>query len=80
MSWQPIETAPRGANGIAFMTLAWGTEGDQSIGQGMRIDDDFYAVGVFYCLGNKEKPFELRETKVTPTHWQPAPEPPPPEV
>lgn len=76
MSWQPIETAPRGANGISFMLLAWGVQGDQCTGQGMRIDDDFYTAAVFYCLGKTKKPFELRETKITPTHWQPSPKPP----
>lgn len=74
--WQPIETAPRGAKGISFFMAAWGPEESQSVGKCIRIGDDFYAAGVFYCLGNKEKPYELREVKVQPTHWMPVPEEP----
>lgn len=68
--WLPIETAPKGAKGIAWMQLAWGPDGDQSVGDGMRIGEKFYASGTFYCMG-KEKPFEFREIEVSPTHWMP---------
>ena len=68
--WMPIETAPRGANGYSFMQLAWGPEGDQSIGDGMRWGDRFFAAGVFYCLG-QDRLFQLREIEVRPTHWMP---------
>lgn len=67
--WQPIETAPRGANGYTWMDLAWGPEGDQSCGTGMRWGDRFFAAGVFHCLG-QEKRYEIREVEVQPTHWR----------
>lgn len=75
-AWQPIETAPKGKNGVSFMMLANGPEDDQSVSIGMQIDGKFYAGSVFYCLGNKEKPFEIREHKVQPTHWMPMPDTP----
>lgn len=75
--WQPIETAPKGAKGYAWMMLAWGPEGDQSIGKGMRWGDRFFAAGDFYCLG-QEKKFELREIEIHPTHWMPLAAPPEP--
>ncbi|HDR9834681.1 TPA: hypothetical protein QDC51_001445 [Burkholderia multivorans] len=68
--WQPIETAPRGKKGWTWMNLAWGPEGDQSTGIGMRWGDRFFAAGVFYCLG-QEKQYEIREVEVKPTHWMP---------
>ncbi|MGU2415258.1 hypothetical protein [Burkholderia cenocepacia] len=68
--WQPIETAPRGKKGWAWMNLAWGPEGDQSTGLGMRWGDRFFAAGVYYCLG-QEKQYEIREVEVQPTHWMP---------
>lgn len=71
--WQPIETAPKGKNGISFMQVAYGSEEDQKVNIAVQIDGNFYAGGIFYCLGNKEKPFEIRETTVQPTHWQPLP-------
>lgn len=67
--WQPIETAPRGAKGYTWMDLAWGPEGDQSCGTGMRWGDRFFAAGVFHCLG-QEKRYEIREVEVQPTHWR----------
>lgn len=72
--WQPIETAPKGKNGISFMMLAHGPEGDQSVSIGVQIDGEFYAGSIFYCLGKKDKPFEIREQKVQPTHWMPIPD------
>lgn len=68
--WQPIETAPTGKKGWTWMNLAWGPEGDQSTGLGMRWGDRFFAAGVFYCLG-QEKQYEIREVEVRPTHWMP---------
>jgi hypothetical protein len=73
--WQPIETAPRGAKGYAWMHLAWGPEHDQSTSVGMRYGDKFYASASFYCLG-RDKQYEFRETEVSPTHWKPLPTPP----
>lgn len=70
--WRPIETAPRGANGVAWFLLAWGPEGDQSTGVGMRIGEKFFAAGIFYRLG-QEKAYEFREVEVQPTHWMPLP-------
>ena len=72
-AWQPIETAPKGVNGISFMGLAWGPDDDRSTGAGMQIDGKFYAAGTFFCAGSKEKPFEIRECEVKPTHWMPLP-------
>lgn len=68
--WQPIETAPCGKKGWTWMNLAWGPEGDQSTGLGMRWGDRFFAAGVFYCLG-QEKQYEIREVEVQPTRWMP---------
>jgi hypothetical protein len=73
--WQPIETAPKGAKGYSWMNLAWGPEGDQSAGIGMRWGDRFFAVGTFYCLG-QQKQYEFREIEVNPTHWMPLPDAP----
>lgn len=70
--WRPIETAPKGAKGVAWMLLAWGPEGDQSVGDGMRIGDKFYASGTFYRM-DQEKKLEFREIEVLPTHWMPIP-------
>ncbi len=70
--WQPIETAPTGKKGIAFMRLAWGHDSDKRIGDGVRIGDTFYASGVFFCAGGV-KPIEIREVQVNPTHWMPLP-------
>lgn len=70
--WRPIETAPKGAKGVAWMQLAWGPEEDRKTGYGMRIEDKFYAAATFFCP-EQEKQFELREVEVQPTHWQPLP-------
>jgi hypothetical protein len=70
--WQPIETAPKGANGYAWMLLAWGPEEDISTGWGMRHGDKFYACGTFYCL-EQERRHQFREIEVTPTYWRPLP-------
>lgn len=67
--WASIETAPKGANGYAWMDLAWGPEDDKCCGSGMRVGDKFFASATFYCVG-KEKQYELREIEVTPTHWR----------
>ena len=75
--WQPIDTAPKGAKGYCWMNLAWGSEGDQSTGIGMRWGDRFFVAATFHCLG-QEKRFEFREIEVSPTHWMPLL--PPPEV
>jgi hypothetical protein len=75
MQWQPIETAPRGERGYAWMQLAWGPEGDQSTGSGMRFGDVFFAVATFYQLGQDQQ-FAMRVIEVEPTHWMPLPPPP----
>lgn len=74
--WQPIETAPRGANGISFMLVMWGPEGDENCGYAIQIDGRFFASAVYFCSGRKAKPFEIRETEVNPTHWMPLSNPP----
>lgn len=76
--WQPIETAPKGARGYAWMMLAWGAEDDPYVAAGMRCGDKFFAATTFYCLG-QEKQYEMREIEVHPTHWMPIPAPPKPE-
>lgn len=73
LEWRPIDTAPKGENGIYFMRLRWGPDGDKSSGDGIRIDDKYYASGTFFCHGQKDKPFELREIEVFPTDWMPTP-------
>lgn len=74
-AWQPIETAPKGVIGYAWMMLAWGGDDDPHTAEGMRCGDKFFAAGTFYCLG-QEKKYELREVEVHPTHWAPMPPPP----
>lgn len=76
--WHPIETAPAGATGYAWMMLAWGPEDDQNTGVGMRDGDKFYASATFYRLG-REKQYEFREIEVRPTHWMPLPASPQPK-
>lgn len=70
--WRPIETAPKGARGYAWMMLAWGAEDDPHVAAGMRCGDKFFAAATFYCLG-QEKQYEMREIEVHPTHWMPLP-------
>lgn len=70
--WQPIETAPKGARGIAWMMLAYGPEGDQSVSVGLRFNDQFFAAGTFYNGGPFDgRQFNFREHEVAPTHWMP---------
>ncbi|GEM_PF-6723386 len=71
-AWQPIETAPKGAHGYAWMMLMWGDEDDPNTGVGMRWGDRFFAAPTFYALG-KEKQYEFREIEVFPTHWMEKP-------
>lgn len=73
--WQPIETAPIGNNpdGFIWLMLAWGPEGDQSTGNGMRWRDKWFAAPAFYCLGQERK-YAFKETEIQPTHWMPLPE------
>lgn len=49
-----------------------GPEDDQTTGTGMRIGDQYFAAGSFFCHGG-DKPFEFREIEVSPTHWMPLP-------
>ncbi|KRG49312.1 DUF551 domain-containing protein [Stenotrophomonas beteli] len=72
--WQPIETAPVGKNadGVTWLFLAWGPEGDQSVGEGFRWRDKWFAGATFYCAGQERK-YEIRETEISPTHWMPLP-------
>ncbi|GAA4169340.1 hypothetical protein [Shinella granuli] len=75
--WQPIETAPKGVRGVAWMLLAYGPEGDQTVGVGMRFHDQFFAASTFYTGGPHDgRQFEFREHEVRPTHWRPLPTPP----
>lgn len=72
--WQPIETAPTGAKGVAWMMLAYGPEGDQTTGMGMRFHDKFYAASTFYVGGHSDgRQFKFQEHEVHPTHWMPEP-------
>jgi hypothetical protein len=73
--WQPIETAPTGAKGYAWMLLAWGPDEDKSVSNGMRCGDRFFAAPSFYCMG-QERQFQQREIEVFPTHWMPLPDAP----
>ncbi len=57
------------------MLLAWGPEGDQTTGIGMRMGNRYFAAGVFFCHAG-EKAFEFREVEVKPTHWMPCIKPP----
>ena len=76
--WQSIETAPKGAKGIAWMLLAYGPEDDRSVSIGLRFHNTFFAAGTFYRGGPfDERQFELRECEVDPTHWMPVPDAPP---
>jgi len=72
--WHPIDSAPEGANGIAFMMLAYGPADDQSVGIGMRFHDQYFAAGAFYVGGPASgRQFAFREHEVRPTHWKPIP-------
>lgn len=73
--WQLIETAPQGANGMAWMRLAWGEGEDQCTGDGFRQGDEFFACSWFYQLG-QPKQFAARDHLVKPTHWAPLDAPP----
>lgn len=72
--WQPIETAPLGAKGVSWMMLAYGPKGDQSVSEGMRWGDKFFASGTFHkpCEFG-DRPFRFKEIEVFPTHWMPLP-------
>ena len=68
--WRPIETAPTGARGYAWMNLAWGPDEDKTTATGMRWGGSFFACTTFHALG-QEKAFWFREVEVKPTHWAP---------
>lgn len=70
--WKPIESVPDNNGRPMFCLLAFGPEGDQSVGQGFRVNGKWYVGATFYCLG-QEKRYEIREIEVQPTHWQPRP-------
>lgn len=70
--WQPIETAPTVKGECFFCMLAWGPDGDQSVGEGMRWNGRWFATGTFYAMG-KERKYEFREIEVKPTHWMRGP-------
>ncbi|MFL7901507.1 DUF551 domain-containing protein [Azospirillum argentinense] len=75
--WQPIDTAPKGAKGYAWMQLAWGPDEDKATGDGMYANGKFYAVATFYCAGQSRQ-YQMREIEVSPTHWMPLPSAPAP--
>ncbi len=82
--WQPIDTAPEGvpkiegAAKVCWMMLAWpDDEGGFHVSRGMRVNDQFYSTGIFYCGGPFDgKQFEFREIEVFPTYWRPELDPP----
>lgn len=78
MTWQPIDTAPKGVSrhgksSVRWMLLAWpDEEGGFNTGHGMRVNDTFYSCGTFYTGGPFDgKQFSFREMEVSPTHWMP---------
>jgi hypothetical protein len=75
--WQPIDSAPKGANGLAWMLLAYGPADEQTVGVGMRFHDQFFAASTFYKGGPAgERQYIFRENEVHPSHWMPLPAPP----
>ena len=76
-NWRPIETAPKGVHGYAWMFLAWGEADDRCTGSGFRYGDEFYVAATFYRGGpTTQRQYEIRQTTIVPTHWMPLPEPP----
>lgn len=72
--WHDISTAPKGERGIAWMLLAYGPHDDQSVGVGMRFQDQFFAASTFYVGGPAGgRQYSFREHEVFPTHWMPLP-------
>lgn len=69
--WQPIETAPTVKGDYFFCSIAWGPEGEQLTGDGMRWNGRWFVAPVFHALG-KERKCEHREIEVQPTHWRPS--------
>ncbi len=74
-AWLPIETAPEVKGECLFCEIAWGPEGDQSVGNGMRWQGRWFAAGTFHALG-QERRYEFREIEVKPTHWRRGPDAP----
>lgn len=70
--WKPIESVPENEGRPIFCLLAFGPEGDQSVGKGFRVNGKWYVGATFYCLG-QEKSYEIREIEVQPTHWRSIP-------
>lgn len=77
MTWNDdMDAAPKGVErhgkkGMAWMMLAYPDgEGGSNVASGMRVGDEFFVCGTFYCGGSFEgKQYELLEHKITPTHW-----------
>ena len=71
--WRTIDTAPIDtASDYLFAMIVWGHEDDQSVGCGMRYKGEWFAAGTFYRGGlGTQRQYEMREYKVSPTHWAP---------
>lgn len=69
--WLPIESAPKGTNGINWMLLDLIKEEESFTWSGMYCKGKFYAAGVFHKGG--DVPYEFRQIEVNPTHWMPTP-------
>jgi hypothetical protein len=74
-AWQPIETAPKGARGYAWMMLCWGREDGLATGTGFHAEGRFFAAATFFKPSGFPA-FEHRQIEVFPTHWMPIPQPP----
>lgn len=76
--WRPIESAPEVPGKYFFCRLAWGPEQDKSTGDGFRFEGRWYAAGNFHAPNKayNERQNIIKELEVTPTHWQPLPQPP----
>ena len=74
--WQPIETAPKDGKAILLYSDKW-----PRCAAGFWTDDRFSARPKPLWVSDFERLYGLRWQRLTqPTHWQPLPLPPPPEV